>query len=240
MDKAAVTASLKDGVLRVTLPKLAPLADVSVPVSSTPLPEELPEPRATATLALPGTAAEGVSVTISQTHAGVKSVRISARGVQEVMRLPFRARAAEAQASCVNGVFNFSVPLTPEAVADVPVAESKYPEDCSDLRLLEAAVPGLAAADISAQMRGRSLSVTSTKAPLGARPLSYSLRLPASVEDASHIHAFCLHGQLTVAAATTQPQRRTVTLNAAASRPNTPDGDAQMAEAAQPAAAAEQ
>ena len=148
-------------------------------------------------------------------------------GVSETMRLPHRAISAQAVASCVNGVLSFSVPLTPEVEADVTVAAEKAPEESSDLHLIETAVPGLCAADIKVHLRGRSLSITSTKAPLGARPLTSTLRLPSSVEGGDQLRASCLHGLLTITAAVPKPERRTVSLNTA---PPPPPAVDQMAE----------
>ena len=235
VDKERVTATLRDGVLRVSIPKLPLRPDVAVPVSTTPLPDDLAEPRATTTLALPGISAADLTVVIKTAHDSSLSLHVSGRAgglsVHEVLRLPSRSRPAEATAACVNGVFTFSVPLTAERVTAVAVsaeAATEPPSD-TDLCLLQAPVPGLCAADVSVELRGNALSVTSAKAPVGGRALRVNLRLPASAASAEQLRASCVHGLLTITATGAAPARRIVPLNGASA-----PADVAMEDAAAP------
>jgi HSP20 family molecular chaperone IbpA len=94
-------ASLVDGVLRVAVPKAAPVS-VGVKVEATPLPEDLPEPRAQVALALPGLGAADVTVTITRDRALLLHVRGDSAAfgsVHEVLRLPERAVVEQARAA---------------------------------------------------------------------------------------------------------------------------------------------
>jgi len=127
---------------------------------------------------------------------------INGRDVHEVMRLPSRCRPDLGTASCVDGLLSISIPLTPEHIESVPIAAVRSDELGCDISLLEALAPGLSAADISAQIRGHSLIVTSAKAPVGGQPLRIALRLPPSIELAAHLRAACENGLLTIGAGT--------------------------------------
>jgi hypothetical protein len=102
----------------------------------------------------------------------------------------------------VDGLLSISIPLTPEHIESVPIAAVRSDELGCDISLLEALAPGLSAADISAQIRGHSLIVTSAKAPVGGQPLRIALRLPPSIELAAHLRAACENGLLTIGAGT--------------------------------------
>jgi HSP20 family molecular chaperone IbpA len=217
-DSSAVTASLLDGVLRVAVPKAAP-ETFAVKVEAEPLPETLSEPRAQVALALPGLGAGDVSATITRDRALLLHVRGASAAfgfVHETLRLPERADPAAARAAMVNGIFSFSAPITPEAVTPVPVAAAEAPRaegaaaaKGEELLLLEGAVPGLAASDFSAEVRGRTLTVASSKpvATGGRRAVRRSVLLPPNMA-ASDVAVVCMHGLLRVTARRPAPPAR--------------------------------
>jgi HSP20 family molecular chaperone IbpA len=154
-------------------------------------------------------------------------------GRLERLRLPLRSLPAQATAWCVNGLVSVSVPLRAVSEEAVPINATALPETpSSDVSLLSAPVPGLAAADINATLRGRALSSTSARAPAGGRPLALSLRLPPGLH-ASDLRASCQHGLLNITTARPASMRRTVPLNA----PEPAAAEAEMVEAAEPEAA---
>jgi HSP20 family molecular chaperone IbpA len=216
-DSSAVTASLLDGVLRVAVPKAAP-ETFAVKVEAEPLPETLSEPRAQVALALPGLGAGDVSATITRDRALLLHVRGASAAfgsVHETLRLPERADPDAARAAMVNGIFSFSAPITPEAVTPVPVASAEAPRaegaaaKGEELLLLEGAVPGLSASDFSAEVRGRTLTVASSKpvATGGRRAVRRSVLLPPNMA-ASDVAVVCMHGLLRVTARRPAPPAR--------------------------------
>ena len=224
-DSARCSASLVNGVLTVAVPKKTPETH-TVAVEPAPLPDELPEPRAQVALALPGLAAADLSVTISRDRTTLLHVKGSSAAfgdVHETLRLPERANAAAARASMVNGVFSFSVPMEPEPTAEVPVlaaapAEAMETEAEKDkaekdkapqqLLLLEAAAPGLCAADFKASVSGRTLTLAADKSALGGRRVRRTVLLPPHTATGSLV-VTCVNGLLRVVAARPQPPART-------------------------------
>ena len=263
-----------NGVLTVAVPKMSPETH-TVAVEPAPLPDELPEPRAQVALALPGLAAADLSVTITRdrnTLLHVKGSSAAFGDVHETLRLPERANAALARASMVNGVFSFSVPVEPEATAEVPVlaaapAEAMETEADKDkaekdkapqqLLLLEAAAPGLCAADFKATVSGRTLTLSSAdKTALGGRRVRRTVLLPPHTQPGAVVVS-CVNGLLRATAPRPQPPARTAVAVSATEKaallkaPGTPPGtpiaaaaappavDAPMEEAAAPALAAQ-
>jgi len=218
---------MRDGLLRIDIPALPETPDVNVSVSAAAPTEDLSEPRASAQLPVPGCAAEDVTVVIKEQPSS-RTLLIFARGsLLERLRLPMRSLPAQATAWCVNGLLSVSVPLRAVSEEAVPINASALPDTPSThVSLLSAPVPGLAAADISATLRGRALQVTSSKAPAGGRPLALSLRLPPGLH-ASDLRASCQHGLLNITTARPAPMRRTVPLNA----PEPAAAEAEMVEA---------
>lgn len=243
-DVSAISASLLDGVLVVKVPRKAP-ETFSVPIETTPLPDDLPEPRGQVSLALPGLGAGDISATVTRDRTLLLSIKGSNStfgAVHEVLRLPERADMYASRASMVNGVFSFSIPITPEPVAAVSVLVEEEPEAMDadaaaasaakavPLLLLEAAVPGLGAADLNAEVRGRTLTITSAKAAAHTRrTLRRAVLLPphTRVED---VRATCVNGLLKVKAPRAGTPERTaiaVSGTAAAAFPPPPTPPAQ-------------
>lgn len=84
--------------------------------------------------------------------------------VHEVLRLPARAVASRASAALVNGVLSFRVPVAALDAATLAVAPE--PSSAADAKLLfEAPVPGVGAADLKAEVHGRTLVVSNAKQP---------------------------------------------------------------------------
>jgi len=220
---------MRDGLLRIDIPALPETPDVNVSVSAAAPTEDLSEPRASAQLPVPGCAAEDVTVVIKEQPSS-RTLLIFARGsLLERLRLPMRSLPAQAAAWCVNGLLSVSVPLRAVSEEAVPINATalRLPETPStDVSLLSTPVPGLAATDISATLRGRALQITSAKAPAGGRPLALSLRLPPGLH-ASDLRASCQHGLLNITTARPAPMRRTVPLNA----PEPAAAEAEMVEA---------
>ena len=224
-DSARCSASLVNGVLTVAVPKKTAETH-TITVESAPLPDELPEPRAQVALALPGLAAADLSVTISRdrnTLLHVKGSSSTFGDVHETLRLPERANAAAARASMVNGVFSFTVPVEPEPTAEVPVlaaapAEAMDTEADKDkaekdkappqLLLLEAAAPGLCAADFKASVSGRALTLAADKSALGGRRVRRTVLLPPHTAPGSLVIT-CVNGLLRAVAPRPQPPART-------------------------------
>ena len=223
-DSARCSASLVNGVLTVAIPKKAAETH-TVAVEPAPLPDELPEPRAQVALALPGLAAADLSVTISRdrnTLLHVKGSSSTFGDVHETLRLPERANAAAARASMVNGVFSFTVPVEPEPTAEVPVLAAA-PADAMEadkadgaekdkapqqLLLLEAAAPGLCAADFKASVSGRTLTLAADKSALGGRRVRRTVLLPPHTAPGSLVIT-CVNGLLRAVAPRPQPPART-------------------------------
>ena len=219
-------ASLVNGVLTVAVPKKAP-ETFPVTVESSPLPDDLQEPRAQVSLALPGLAASDLSVVITRDKSLLLHVKGSSAAfgtVHEVLRLPERAAADQARASMVNGVFSFSVPVPPEPTADVPVLAA-LPAEAMDTEapaaengtkdakaqqpvlLLEAAAPGLCAADFKASVSGRTLTLAADKSALGGRRVRRTVLLPPHTAPGAVV-VTCVHGLLRATAPRPQPPAR--------------------------------
>ena len=258
-DMQRVSASLVHGVLTVAVPK-APAVDVPVTVETTALPDDLPEPRGQVSLALPGLGAADLQVTITRDRSlmlHVKGSNTVFGSLHEVLRLPERSVATQARASMVNGLFSFSVPIAAEHVQTITVSAEQAPEpmdadgapnkeaEHKALLLLEAAVPGLQASDFTSEVRGRTLTVHSAKAPAHSkRPLRRAVLLPphTRVED---VRATCLNGLLKVTAEIHKPERSSVPVSdaevaalTAAPAPATPAAPDAAIEDANAAAAA--
>lgn len=215
-DAARCSASLLNGVLTVAVPKKEKETH-AVAVDASPLPDGLTEPRAQVALALPGLAAADLSVTITRERSlqlHIKGCSAAFGDVHEVLRLPDRAVAAQARASMVNGVFSFSVPIAPEPAAAVPVlassadASAEAAEKDSKLLLLEAAAPGLCAADFSASVSGRTLTLSANNSALGGFLMRRSVLLPPHTQPAAVVIT-CVNGLLRVVAPRPQPPART-------------------------------
>jgi HSP20 family molecular chaperone IbpA len=225
-----VSASLIAGVLTVAVPKVQP-ETVPVTVEAVALPDDLPEPRGQVSLALPGLGAGDVTVSITRDRSLLLHVKGSNRvcgSVHEVLKLPDRAVAAEARASMVNGIFSFSVPIAAEVVSALTVAAEEEPApmetadaeagahtDAKAVLLLEAAVPGLAASDFTAEARGRTLTISSTKAPATSkRQVRRSVLLPPHTRAPDDVHVSCVNGLLKVTATVHKPERLAITVSA--------------------------
>ena len=217
------SASLVNGVLTITVPKrLSP--DVTVPVAAEPLPDDLPEPRTSFSLALPGFAPSHVSVAIKSDggHAlHIAGHSPSGASFMHVLALPERALVSEAVASLSDGLFNFSLPLRVDAVASLPVLDARPSQPLAGdsscfARLFDAPLPGLCAQDVTAELRGCTLTLAAVKpAAFSKQALRHSLRLPPDV-DAAQLCVVLQHGLLTVEAAKKQPVRKTISLEPAA------------------------
>jgi HSP20 family molecular chaperone IbpA len=227
-DVSKVQASLLNGVLTVAVPKKAP-ETFAVTVESSPLPDDLSEPRAQVSLALPGLAASDLSVVISRDRSLLLHVKGSSTAFgnfHEVLRLPERADAEQARAAMVNGVFSFSVPVPPEPTTDVPVLaalpaeamETEAPAEnnkdgCKDgktqqpVLLLEAAAPGLCAADFKASVSGRTLTLAADKSAMGGRRVRRTVLLPPHTAPGAVV-VTCVHGLLRATAPRLQPPAR--------------------------------
>ncbi len=213
-DASNIRASLLDGVLRVAVPKAAPVT-TAVKVEAAPLPD-LSEPRAQVALALPGLGPEDVSATITRERALLLHVRGASAAfgsVHEVLRLPERAAPEQARAAMVNGVFTFSVPILAEQTTAVTVldaaAEAMETEEGNrkgttgapkgrdaPLLLLEAAAPGLAAADFAGEVRGRALTLASSKpSALGGGRVRRTVLLPPHTQPGD-VLVTCINGLL--------------------------------------------
>ncbi len=217
-------ASLVNGVLTVAVPKKAP-ETFAVTVESSPLPDDLSEPRAQVSLALPGLAASELSVVITRDRSLLLHVKGSSPAFgnfHEVLRLPERAAAEQARAAMVNGVFSFSVPVPPEPTTDVPVLaalpaeamETEAPaENNKDgktqqpVLLLEAAAPGLCAADFKASVSGRTLTLAADKSAMGGRRVRRTVLLPPHTAPGAVV-VTCVHGLLRATAPRPQPPAR--------------------------------
>ena len=217
-----VSASLVHGVLTVAVPKSAAV-DVPVAVETTALPDDLPEPRGQVSLALPGLGASDVQVTITRDRSLLLHIKGSNKAfgsLHEVLKLPERSVATQARASLVNGLFSFTVPIAAETVQSITVSADQAPEpmdadgakepEHKAMLLLEAAVPGLQASDFTAEVRGRTLTVHSSKAPAHSkRPLRRTVLLPPHTR-AEDVRATCLNGLLKVTAELHKPERSAV------------------------------
>jgi HSP20 family molecular chaperone IbpA len=195
--------------MRIAVPRAPPQA-TEVPIATTPLPE-LPEPRATTTLALPGFGPSDLTATITKDRA--LTLTVSGKSdtygrFTERLGLPERAVPDAAVAAMVNGVFSFSVPIAPETVAAVPVAAGPAEAPSEHQLLLEAACPGLGPGDITAEMRGRHLTIASTKPAITGAVLRRSGLLPPYTA-AAELAITVAHGVLRVTAPRPMPPTRT-------------------------------
>ena len=222
----------------MTVPKHS-TPDVTVPISAEPLPsDKLPEPRASFSLALPGFAAAHVKAAIKPDgsgHVWTYTLHISGKSqngtsFSEVLSLPPAAVVSDAMASLANGMFSFAVPLAKEPVSPVAVSSAWAYDESADARwmtLYEAALPGLSAEDVKAELQGRTLTLSSVKpAAFSRHAMKHATHLPA-VADAEHLGIALQNGLLSVKAL--PMKRRAISLEPAQPMTPGPAGAAPMA-----------
>lgn len=124
-DAESATATHKDGVLTITLKKMAPPSAVLISVSDVPATEDEGEESAkpyTLTIAAPGVKASDIRIEASQAALSIHGETSGAHGtfgVQRAYKLPYDADATAATATHVDGILSVTLPTrpTPDATA---------------------------------------------------------------------------------------------------------------------------
>lgn len=196
-DAANTAASCVDGVLKVVVPRLPEPAPTPVEVSGAPLPTKH-EGDAERQLFLPGVPGRDVKVEVTG-----RTLRVTAGERSDDFDVPRTADLSATTASYVNGVLTLRVPRA--APAEVAVTETAIDPKEYDL-VIEAAVPGYAAADVSVERVGTEAVRAALETERGARAVWH-----AAVPRGAEVVASVTNGLLRVAAAAPAAEERGVT-----------------------------